>query len=157
MAREILFKAKRIDNGEWVEGLVTIMWGQYHIINPNDENTAYPIDTDTICQFTELYDKNGNKIWENDVLNVHQFLFDGNEYEKEIIVSIEYMEEMMCFGANLIEAKEIKEYMGYATDDVEKCVIPFNDFYGLHEESFEVIGNIFDNPELIGGDTYAET
>ena len=60
------------------------------------------------------------------------------------------MKEMMCFGANLIEAKEIKAYMGYATDDIEKVVLPFNEFYGLHEESFEVIGNIFDNPELLG-------
>ena len=66
--REILFKAKKIDNGEWVEGLLTIMCGQYHIINPSDENTAYPIDVDTICQFTGLKDNKGNKIWEHDIV-----------------------------------------------------------------------------------------
>ena len=63
-----LFRAKRIDNGEFVEGLLTIMWGQFHIINPDDENTAYPIDESTICQCTGLKDKNGKLIWENDVV-----------------------------------------------------------------------------------------
>ena len=52
--REILFKAKRVDNGEWVEGLLTVMWGQYHIINPQNENIAYPIDTETISQYTGM-------------------------------------------------------------------------------------------------------
>ena len=153
MAREILFKAKRISDGEWVYGNYAFndaLKKERHFIF---QNYAYEneVDINTLCQYTGLTDKNGNKIWENDILNVHQFLFDGSEYENEIIVSIEYMEEMMCFGANLIEAKAIKEYMGYATDDVEKIVHPFNDFYGLHEESYEVIGNIFDNPELLGG------
>ena len=60
--REILFKAKRIDSGEWVEGFLTKMWGRYHIINENDENIAYPIDPETISQYTGLTDKNGKRI-----------------------------------------------------------------------------------------------
>lgn len=66
--REILFKAKRKDNGEWVEGLPQKMWGELHIINMNDENTAYPIDPETICQYTGVVDKSGNRIWENDIV-----------------------------------------------------------------------------------------
>ena len=57
-----LFRAKRIDNGKWVEGLLTIMWGRCHIVNPNDENTAYTIDPSTICQCTGLKDKTGKMI-----------------------------------------------------------------------------------------------
>ena len=56
---------------------------------------------------------------------------------------------MMCLGAHLIKAKEIKRYMSYDAQEIEKVVVPYNDFYGLHEESFEVIGNIFDNAELL--------
>lgn len=74
--REILFKAKRIDNGEWVEGYY--LRDQYHISGKDiifyrkdsDRFTVYTniIDIETLCQFTGLTDKNGNKIWENDVI-----------------------------------------------------------------------------------------
>ena len=153
--REILFKAKRVHTEEWVQGTyVCTNLGREMIC----DGTTYlginrpcmiDIDVNTLCQYTGLTDKNGQKIWENDIIKLHQFLFDGSEYEKEILISIEYMSEMMCFGANLIEAKEIKRYMGYEDEDTEKVVVPFNDFYGLHEESFEVIGNIFDDKELL--------
>ena len=74
--REILFKAKRIDNGEWVEGYY--LRDQYHrggkdIIfyrKDSDLFTVYTniIDPETLCQFTGLCDKNGKKIWENDII-----------------------------------------------------------------------------------------
>lgn len=79
--REILFKAKRIDNGEWAEGFLTKMWGQYHIISLGDENTAYPIDEETICQYTGSIDRKNNKIWENDILYVNSRQFIIHYYK----------------------------------------------------------------------------
>jgi uncharacterized phage protein (TIGR01671 family) len=74
--REILFKGKRIDNGEWVEGYY--LRDQYHrsgkdIIfyrKDSDRFTVYTdiIDIETLCQFTGLTDKNGKRIWENDII-----------------------------------------------------------------------------------------
>ena len=73
--REILFKAKRLDNGKWVEG--------YYIKRPNDPAGEkhyiatvgncqwYEIDPNTLCQFTGLTDKDGDKIWENDIVDVY--------------------------------------------------------------------------------------
>lgn len=125
--REILFKAKRIDNGEWVEGLVTIMWGQYHIINPMDENTAYPIDTDTICQYTGLTDKNGKRIWENDVVR---------------------KSDINALGYGRVRNCEVSfDKLGYWLLTTE-----YGDGYWLGSfdaAQLEVIGNIFDNPELL--------
>lgn len=131
--REILFRAKRIDNGEWVEGLLTIMWGQYHIINPNDENTAYPIDADTICQYTGLTDKNGNKIWENDVVK-----FEDCEMSTESGYGD-------CF-VNVGKIAYDTDTMSYFITD--RITVDMEDMDIKND--IEVIGNIFDNPELIG-------
>lgn len=133
--REILFKAKTIDNNEWVEGLLTIMWGQYHIINPENENTAYLIDTETICQYTGLTDKNGVKIWENDVVKYEDAEADFEGYHDNVFVNV---------GKTCITPQGV-----FFTN---RQTVDMDDLW-LSECSVdaEVIGNIFDNPELLEG------
>lgn len=125
--REILFKAKRIDNGKWIEGLLTVMWREYHIINPDDENIAYPIDPKTICQYTGLTDKNGNKIWENDICSTDI---------KRPYAIVEFRNG--CFMYNLNDGEE----------DYYDIMMPVEPLVNSDEYT-EVIGNIFDNPELL--------
>lgn len=132
--REILFKAKRVDNGEWVEGYY--LRDQYHIggkdiifyRKDSDRFTVYTniIDIETLCQFTGLYDKNGNKIWENDILMAHLDEF--------------YPEDTTC------ETVEWG-FAGFVVHEANSTDREYLDKFDL--ENFEVVGNIFDNKELL--------
>ena len=73
MKREILFKAKRLDNGEWVEGSVTHNRLGDAFITPIDAAShldAIQVDPETVCQYAGLKDKNGVKIFEGDKVQV---------------------------------------------------------------------------------------
>ena len=69
-----LFKAKRIDNGEWVQGFYYVFMGKHYIFEQPFENNnlTHQVDESTICQCTGLRDKNGRLIFENDILKVVQ-------------------------------------------------------------------------------------
>ena len=118
--REILFRGKRIDNGEWIEGLPQKIWRDWHIINSCDENTAYPIDPETICQYTGLKDRNGSMIWENDIVRI---------------------------GANTL-VRWSEKYAGWC---LTQRGWMYEHFFGeaVDAQDCEVVGNIFDNPELM--------
>lgn len=132
--REILFKAKRICDGKWVEGYY--LRDQYHIggkdiifyRKDSDWFTIYTdiIDPETLCQFTGLTDKRGNKIWENDILMAH---LDDLYPEDTTYETIEWgVAGWVAHEANSIDGQYLDEF------DLEY---------------FEVVGNIFDNPELL--------
>ena len=82
--RTIIFRGKRIGNGEWVCGFIVKMFGTYHIIDKDDENTAYEVDPSTVGQYTGLKDKNGKRIFENGYMIIdkqtYKVLFDNGEY-----------------------------------------------------------------------------
>lgn len=72
MNREILFKAKRIDNGEWVEGYYVVIDNVHYIYTGKQENRGLyvlaerrEVDPETVCRYTGMTDKNGKAIWEN--------------------------------------------------------------------------------------------
>lgn len=151
MNREILFKAKRIDNGEWEIGsLILLPNGDCEIanrcINPPDSDPMWKkvvithnVDKDTICQYTGLTDKNGNKIWENDVVKKHFYTdYDAYANSEKYIGKVEYLD---CAW-----------HITFFDENNNKCIYPmFMAIEFKDAEYYEVLGNIFDNPELVGG------
>ncbi len=137
--REILFRAKQTDNGEWAEGYFAKgKWyldekEKYAILPidlcfyPHCEiNEWIEIDPETVCQYTGLKDKNGNRIWENDIVRIENSMNEG-------IGNIEFYDGMWYVDGEPSDSlRDIVEY-----DDVAEV---------------EVIGNIFDNSELLKGE-----
>lgn len=127
--REILFKAKRLDNGEWVEGYYVYCRKRHYILPvlnkaigfDEREDEWIEIDPDTICQYTGLTDKNGRKIWENDIVR----------NEKGDIGVVQWFEEHAAF----MIWNKTKHYV---------CYLAENDF-----SKIEIAGNEFDNAELL--------
>jgi uncharacterized phage protein (TIGR01671 family) len=97
-------------------------------------------DIKKLEQFTGLLTADDRKeIYEGDIVRMHQFLFDGNECEAETIGSIEYDDEIAAFGLKIIKFDQrFSGNMGIGD------WLPLYHFYGLHEESWEIIGNIHD-------------
>lgn len=134
--RDILFRAKEISTEKWVEGyLVKISEDDYRIATEEDINWAYTklcdydgvmtrVDHNTICQYTGLTDKNGNKIWENDVVR------SAIITERKAKVVYGDFNCSCCYGVYGWTFEPIGEYS-------EIC-----DIRGV--ETVEVIGNIFD-------------
>lgn len=131
--REIFFKAKRIDSGEWVEGYYqkrySFLGNEEHLIFHADSYKVWKyaeIDPETLCQFTGLCDKNGKKIWENDILMAH---LDESYPEDATYEAVEWgVAGWVAHEANSIDRQYIDEF------DLEH---------------YEVVGNIFDNKELL--------
>ena len=135
--REMLFKAKTemivrtynngLDDGEWVKGYLRCdcgMWLIYQFEYDRADQVAYEVNPETICQYIGLTDKNGNKIWENDVVKC-----------QDIIGKIRWNETHLAYTI-LANVEGSMQYY----------------FIGERlSNEMEVISNIFDNPELLEG------
>ena len=140
MSREILFRAKKVDGGEWVEGYIVKKQGTYFLYDINNSDTCrqnnYLIDEDTICQYTGLTDWNGEKIWENDIFKCR--VFDKHALIKYGTYQIGFDSRVFTnvgLYANWLESSSVKLRKDLG--------------YWVNVEEIEIIGNIFDNPELL--------
>lgn len=152
MNREILFRGKRIDNGEWVEGW--LMKYEYHKMHihcyypcPVAMWKQHEVDPKTVGQFTGITDKNKAKIFEGDV--VKKMAYDYNDdpsgnWDSNDKQWDNYPECMPLTEANRDEVVMNRfpifwlknESFGYEGEDLQD------------NDEYEVIGNIHDNPEL---------
>lgn len=115
--REILFRGKRVYNGEWIYGSYVAGIKKSFIAIEQ----VYEIIPETIGQYTGLKDKKGNKIFEGDILG--------------------------C-GDKAVEIYFDKEYCQFRARKTTGFNSPI-DYYCGYPIKFEIIGNIYDNPELL--------
>lgn len=131
MSRAILFKGKRKDNGEWVEGYYVYCRKRHYILPLKNETIGFngiedewvEVNSDTICQYTGGRDKYHNKIWENDICEVNTQNID----EEDGYFVVQWDAESLRF---VLTGNDL--------------VLDFDNF-GTGE--VEAIGNIFDNQE----------
>ena len=131
--REILFRGKRLDNGEWVEGafvgkydpMLCISYAFIVAQKPKDSFvTWYAVDPDTVCQYTGLTDNVRQRIYEGDIVSI---LPDDGE-----MGVIKWADDEAMF---VLEA--------------DVWCANFDNYFST---DLEVIGNIHDNPELLKGE-----
>lgn len=151
MNREIIFRAKKVDGGEWVEGYVVQRYGAWFIYDIKNADTRrqnnyhYLVDPDTICRYTGLTDKNGKKIWENDILMCHDNPVD---LAKAVFGEFNVIE---VENEKVIDSVIGWHYEVIPTDELSKCE-PFCYSMPLTEDyvkwcEMKVIGNIWDKSE----------
>lgn len=133
MESRYFYRGKRIDNGKWKQGYLYGIWERKYILwgMTNDIPDMVEVDPSTICQCTGLKDKNGNLIWENDIVKRKFRLYSGEtKYEeKENCGVVKYDKEYARFGYQCSVFAMVAE--------------------SRKHDTFEVIGNTFDNPKLL--------
>lgn len=141
--REILFRGKNVDNGEWIYGDYAAPFAFYpaNIFKQDGNFEGVAVVPETVGQFTGLLDKKGKKIFEGDIVHaVYQVGYVGCK-------NVDY-------GIGVV--KYCGSYYGGASYEID--IIGDSGsrvFTASLENGVEVIGNIHDNPELIGGEENA--
>ncbi len=152
MQDRYLFKAKRTDNGEWVIGnrIDDGVTGQVFIhavgnsVNESDkvgeegclQFVAFEVAPSTICQCTGLKDKNGKLIWENDIVK---------DLFSDVCAQIKYGSYQNCFDSTKTE--HVGFYVGWSDKHTKRYRKDLG--YWINMVDAEVVGNVFDNPELL--------
>lgn len=128
METRYLFKGKTII-GDWVRGLLANNGDKWYISNNAGRPFAFEIRPDTICQCTGLKDKNGKLIWENDIVAYwDSYSTENGLAEADCIGKVVWDDETISFQVTNRLSAESYEVLG------DEC---------------SVIGNVFDNPELL--------
>lgn len=154
-----LYRAKRLDNGKWEIGsLIVLPNGDYEIGNKcknppdgdpmwNNSLITHKVDPSTVCQCTALRDTYSNLIWESDIVKlvlesgeVRYFKVSYKRVIRKVICHPDFDDDIAKVELNAI----CFEWNGYE-------LFPCIDEYGVSDVSkMEIVGNIFDNPELLG-------
>ena len=124
MEDRYLFRGKTI-SGEWVTGFLAVKDGKYYISNKAGRPFAYEIRPETISQCTGLKDKNGELIFENNIVR-H---YNKPSYPDDYVIGLIYFDK---YNLNFKRTSKMHDTVGLMSD----CI-------------YEVIGNKFDNPELL--------
>lgn len=142
--REILFRGKRFDNGEWVDGILHVFTekvaqiGGYidygtHVCIGN----SYGVTPSTVGQYTGLLDKNGKLIFEGDIIELNHPVY----FKKSVI-------GLVAYGRYTdVDSLDNYDYLGWYIKVRGKCVSILQPCVDGIE--IQVIGNIHDNPELL--------
>ena len=156
--REVIFRGKRTDNGEWVKGYLYITHIGSHEIGSYDaeiniERLTFDVIPETVGQYTGLTDKNGVRIFEGDIFKFDDEVWEssytscGTEYDSFAVENygvVGFDEDMARF--DFIKYKFSENSV--EADLHENHTIDFSEFVC----ELEVIGNIHDSPELLEGD-----
>lgn len=129
--REIKFRGKRLDTQEWEYGdFMRDNQGGCYVFPIEAENLygEYKVDKSTLGQYTGLKDKNDKEIYDGDIVVATNLMVDG--FGEQMLTSIVYDEELACFDFKAL--------------DRQRCICN-----SVLDVELEVIGNIFDNPELL--------
>lgn len=150
--REILFRGKRVDNGEWVEGYLVKCDERFFILPATQVNCWHfgflkkgeyifgkfvEVIPETVGQYTGLTDKNGVRIFEGDIVKTHY----ANAQKSDFIEQVVFHNGKFCaYFSNQLCKQWVNLYDGIEHLPQEKSV---------YMDSVEVIGNVHDKPELL--------